>query len=541
MPAALTFASRSGSPSERLTATLDELLDVFFKEHPTSGSMIDYPKYRDEIFDLSNQPAFFAAMAGLTQELGVLTQSDLLSDEEKDLIVLAKGFVGKAVLSARIDSRQDMPCSHMMGCIPQLWMGLVHGSAFKTKTDVENFRLRLDKIAPRMEQVIAGFRQGIQSGYTLPLRSIDSLIESCGRFITEDEDASTHPWNVVEKVTAVGLSSHFLLDSIRTSVVPAHRGFRKFLQEEYRPHARTRDGIYGLPGSAEMYRGCIEYHTDSSGLSPDELHQMGLKEVARIRREMDETIREVGFLGSIKEFNVALRDRKRYPELFLESEADIIPRYREIVETVNEKMPELFNKLPKATVIMEPVPEHQKRSVPDAMYFPGNRDTPGKFLVNLELCKDAPTNDMVATALHEANPGHHHQWSRALEREVDHNVRRMIFSTAWAEGWGLYSEFLGKEMGMYHDPFDYFGRLQLDMLRSLRLVVDTGLHHLGWSIEKVKETMAEYIPGSPQASDAEVLRYATMPGQAMSYKIGEMAIRKLRERATTRLGDRFDV
>ncbi|KAJ3160498.1 hypothetical protein HDU88_007958 [Geranomyces variabilis] len=532
--------SSPSSPSATLTAILDGLVDATFKASPVEGSIINYPKYKDEIFDRNNKAVFIADMARLSGELDALDPS-ALSDSEKDLVALAKIFVQHCTLSCRIEDLDDMPCSHMTGHIPHLWMGLTHQSALTTAKDIENFRARLTKVAARWDQVIDGFRNGIKSGVTLPLRSIDLLIKSCDGFIQDDDAVAKNPWNVEEQVDAAGLPATYLLDAIRSSVIPAHRKLQTFLRDEYRQHARKHDGLYGLPGGEELYHTFLEYHTDSSGFTADEIHAIGLKEVARIASEMEATMAKIGFRGTIKEFNAALNDRTQFPQLYVASADDVIPRYQSLLQIIDAKMPEYFSVFPTEPCDIQAVPKHQEDSVPGAMYFPGNHDKPGKFLVNLALSKDEPTTDMLATALHEANPGHHHQLSIGLERKVDHDIRKLVWSTCWAEGWGLYSEFLGIEMGLYSDPLDYFGRLQLDMHRALRLVVDTGLHHLGWSIEKVIETMAEYLPTSQKGLESEAVRYAAMPGQACAYKIGEIQIRRMRTRATEKLGDRFDL
>ncbi|KAJ3159212.1 hypothetical protein HDU86_001815 [Geranomyces michiganensis] len=530
----------ASSPSATLTAILDGLVDATFKENPVEGSLLNYPKYKDEIFNRNNKAVFMAELVRFSGELDALDVS-ALSDSQKDLVVLAKIFVQHTTLGCQIEVLDDMPCSHMIGPIPQLWMGLTHQSPLSTAQDIENFRARLTKVAARWDQVIDGFRKGIKSGVTLPLRSIDLLIKSCDGFIQDDDAIAKNPWNVEEKVVAAGLPATYLLDAIRSSVIPAHRKLQTFLRDEYRQHARKHDGLYGLPGGEQLYDNFLEYHTDGCGFTADEIHAIGLKEVARIAREMEATMAKIGFQGTIKDFNAALNDRKTFPQLYLASEEDVIPRYQSLLRLIDAKMPQYFSVFPNEPCDIQAVPKHQEDSVPEAMYFPGNHDKPGKFMINLALSKDEPTTGMLATALHEANPGHHHQLSISLERKVDHDIRKLVWSTCWGEGWGLYSEFLGIEMGLYSDPLDYFGRLQLDMHRALRLVVDTGLHHLGWSIEKVIETMAEYLPTSHKGLESEAVRYASMPGQACAYKLGEIQIRRMRARATEKLGDRFDL
>ncbi|KAJ3184653.1 hypothetical protein HDU87_004056 [Geranomyces variabilis] len=535
----LTAASPS-SPPTALTAILDALVDAVFKENPVEGSLLNYPKYKDEIFDRTNKAVYLADTERLAGELDALDTS-ALSDSQKELIVVAKIFVKHSRMCCQVEDLEDMPCSHMAGPIPALWMCLTHQSALTTAKDIENFRSRLTKVASRWDQVIDGFRRGINSGVTLPLRSIDLLIKACNGYIQDDDAVAKNPWNVEAQVVAAGLPATYLLDAIRTSVIPGHRKLQAFLRDEYRQHARKHDGLYGLPGGEKLYRDYLEYHTDSSGFSADEIHAIGLEEVARIASEMEATMAKIGFRGTIKEFNAALKDRTKFPQLYLASADDVIPRYQALLRIIDAKMPEYFSIFPAVPCDIQAVPEHQQGSVPGAMYFPGNHDKPGKFLVNLALCKDEPTTDMLATALHEANPGHHHQLSISLECKVDHDIRKLVWSTCFGEGWGLYSEFLGVEMGLYSDPLDYIGRLQLDMHRALRLVVDTGLHHLGWSIEQVIDTMAEYLPTSRKGLESEAVRYAAMPGQACAYKIGEIQIRRMRARATDKLGDRFDL
>ncbi|KAJ3185588.1 hypothetical protein HDU87_000211 [Geranomyces variabilis] len=523
--------------SLKLTALLDEALDVFFKQNPIEGGLLDYPKYRDEIFDMTNQDQFVSDFNRISGELDALDQS-ALCEQERDLIVLTKCIIHSSVLETRLYTRKDMPCSHMIGTIASLWMMMDHLSPFKTGKDIENFRSRLLKISPRMDQVIDGFRLGIKSGITLPARSIDLIIESCDAYA--GEDPAENPWNLSKQALAAGHPEDYFIDAIRTSVIPAHNKFKAFLRDEYRAHARKNDGLHGIPGSADIYASYIEYNTDSK-VSAEELHATGVKLVARIAKEMEDTIAKIGFKGTIKEFNAELSNKETYPQLYIDSTAEVIPRYQEIVEIINAKMPQFFSKFPKQKCLIEAVPPHMQGNAPEAMYFPGTKEKPGRFMINLRLYENRPTCGMRALTVHEAVPGHHHQVSLALEREVPHDICKIVHSTAWSEGWGLYCETLGSEMGMYEDPFHYYGRLQLEIHRAVRLVVDTGLHAYGWSIEKVKETMAAYLPISDAALESEAVRYASLPGQALAYKVGEIRLHEMRKLATDKLGNAFDV
>jgi uncharacterized protein (DUF885 family) len=278
----------------------------------------------------------------------------------------------------------------------------------------------------------------------------------------------------------------------------------------------------------------------TTDLTPQEIHDIGKAEAKRIFAEMHEVKDQVGFDGTIQEFFEFLRTD---PQFYYDNADDLISEYYEIKKRVDSGLPRLFNIMPKADYEMRAVPAYQERTMATAYYQPATPDgsRPGVFYANTYDLKARPKYTMEALSIHEANPGHHFQTSIAGEQTDLPSFRRFNYVTAYVEGWGLYTESLGKELGVYTDPYQYFGALTFNIWRANRLVVDTGMHYLGWSREQAIDWMKSNAPLSETDIVAEVERYIAMPGQALAYKIGELKIQELRDLGEATLGDKFDI
>jgi uncharacterized protein (DUF885 family) len=327
--------------------------------------------------------------------------------------------------------------------------------------------------------------------------------------------------------------------AIREQIVPSYRRLRDFLRDDYLPKARTTAGLDALPDGAAWYAHRAR-STTTTDLTPAQIHQIGLDEVARIHGEMQKVMKEVGYRKGLKSFFKFLANDSRFQ---FASEKDLLRRYNDLRKTVDAGVPALFSVTPRAAFEIRPVEAFRAASAAGGEYQSPSEDgtRPGVFYVNTYDLPSRKIWDMEDLYLHEAIPGHHFQLALQQELQGVPAFRRFGGTTAFIEGWALYAESLGKELGVYQDPYMYFGYLQNELWRAIRLVVDTGLHSKGWTREQVIAYMLENSAESETQSTAEAERYMAIPGQALGYKIGELKIKQLRARAQATLGERFDV
>ncbi|KAJ1343749.1 hypothetical protein BSLG_001730 [Batrachochytrium salamandrivorans] len=510
-PPAVVTASAS------LTSIMDDYMTFMAKTAPVFAPIFGIDDHPDDIFNASKE-FHDESISTIRNLLGRAKAIDAtqLTTTERDHLELVKGALSDAILSDTC-YEYEIPATHMYGGFASFHSGMSGFQSLKSVKDAENYVSRLNKTPERFNQCIDGFRAGIAKGITLPAESIKLMIELCDNMAPEDPTESIFHKLFTDKFVAIDLPADYAVPAIRDSLVPAYKAVKVFLETEYLPHARTTAGIYGLADSKRVYDDLIYLHT-TVRYTADELYELGLQEVARIRAH-----------------------REQFPQLHFATGDDCVPHYKALIERIDKKMPEYFNKFPKFPCNVEAVPTAAESSSPVAFYQPGTADKAGTFSTNVLLSKGSPMHSAMALTLHEANPGHHHQTSLALEMPVAHTFLKTIFNTAYSEGWGLYSEFLGEEMGMYDTAFDLFGRLELEMFRALRLVVDTGLHTRGWTIDQCVETMKEHLSMTHEEILSEVKRYSIMPGQALAYKVGEIKIREVRSYAEEQLGSKFDI
>ena len=328
--------------------------------------------------------------------------------------------------------------------------------------------------------------------------------------------------------------------AIETSVVPSFRAIKKFFETEYLPQTRTAIGVSATPGGAEFYQNRINYYTTSSDYTAQDIHNIGLEEVARIRREMEAIIREVGFKGSFSEFLEFLRTD---PQFYVTTPDALLREARDIAKRIDATLPQFFKTLPRRPYGVAPVPDAIAPKYTGGRYSgPRSETASGTYLVNTYKLDSRPLYTLPALTAHEAVPGHHLQG--ALNQELSDRIpafRRRLYLSAYGEGWGLYSEFLAADMGIYRTPYDRFGQLTYEMWRACRLVVDTGMHALGWSRQQALDFMRDNTALSLHEIRTETDRYIAWPGQALSYKMGEITLRKLRLEAEQALGPKFDI
>ena len=320
---------------------------------------------------------------------------------------------------------------------------------------------------------------------------------------------------------------------------PAQQALLAFLQNEYLPASRTALGIRGLPGGEAYYRWLVADHT-TTDLTPDQVHQIGVDEVKRIRGEMQAAIAATGFQGDMAAFVAMLR---KDPRFYATSRQDLLEKASEIDKRIDDKLPRYFATLPRLTFGVRPVPAEIEETYTTGRYFEGSpkQGVAGGYMVNTSHLDQRPLYELTALTLHESVPGHHLQIALAQELDGVPSFRRNADVTAFTEGWGLYAEQLGIEMGIYRDPYEQFGRLSYEMWRACRLVADTGIHWLGWSLDQARACFTDNTALSPLNIEVELARYVGWPGQALAYKVGELKLLELRGKAQAALGARFDV
>lgn len=434
------------------------------------------------------------------------------------------------------------PISKAFGIHTSLAESLPFITPFEQVADYEAYLSRLGEIPRYFSENIQVMRSGLELGY-LPVRvTLEGVLEGLQQQIDAGEQSFyLLPFHQfpdsfsADECTRLAAAARAILESV---VVPAEQELLKFLQDEYLPAARSEVGANLLPDGPAFYQHRIRYYT-SLEMTPEQIHATGLAEVRRIRSDMDELIRRVGFQGTFSEFVEFLRsDTRFYPtsaEALLKETAYLLKR-------IDGELPRLFKTLPRTPYGIRTIPEASAPGATTAYYFPptGDGRTAGFYYVNTYGLQSRALYELEALSLHEAVPGHHLQI--ALQQELDlPNFRRFGGFTAFVEGWALYSERLGIEMGFYQDPYSDFGRLSYEMWRACRLVVDSGMHALGWTRQQAIDYMAENTALTLLNITNEVDRYIAWPGQALAYKMGEIKIRQLRQRAEEQLGDRFDL
>ncbi|KAJ3271520.1 hypothetical protein HDV01_006571 [Terramyces sp. JEL0728] len=527
------WISRVKAQPVTLKDVQDSMVDYFFSEYPVFGEMFDYPKYKDTIGNnsfefLSNSRE---KLENYRKQVVALDESVLSKSEKNERLNLITFL---ETYEKQLDPTKDFVVDHLRWDESTMFSGY---QPLATVNDVLNYKKRLSEFAIRIDNTIDRLQKAVKNNVTLPKESIDSLIETVTKAIFEDPAKS--PYNLQDKLDKLEyVKKDIFHKDILEILNPSFTKFKLYLETDYIKHARAHPGIYGLNDYSSIYENFIFAHT-SVKYTSDELHQLGLNEVARIAARMEQ-VKDMVFDGTLSEFRTAISDKVTYPHLYYSRE-ETIPMYEKLMKEIDGILPKYFSKFPKSKCLVKAVPEEQEAGSAVAFYMPGRGDIPGTFFANLKDSNEKPLQDAVALVLHEANPGHHHQVSLEMESEDKHLLNKFIGFTSYAEGWGLYCEFLGEEMGMYKDPLSLYGRLEMEMHRAIRLVVDTGLHVKGWSIEQCMDVFRTNLTMPEEEALAEVKRYCVWPGQALSYKIGELKIKQVRKNAEDKLGHKFDI
>lgn len=415
---------------------------------------------------------------------------------------------------------------------------------FETTRDYESYLARLRSFPDWVRQNVLLLREGIATGWTVPRAVLAGYEKTIEAHVVSDP-ARSRLFAPFEKFPAgVPESDRVRLrasgeKAVRESVVPAYREFLDFMRKDYIPRARETVGAGEMEGGKEYY-GYLVRHFTTLDRTPDQIHAVGLEEVRRIHAEMEEVVRKTGFAGSFADFLKFLRTDPRF---YAKTPEELLQHAARLAKRIDGRLPSLFGRLPRQPYGVEPVPAEIAPKYTGGRYVPappGGRKA-GTYWVNTYALETRPLYVLPSLTLHEAVPGHHLQISLAAELVDLPMFRRFLYVDAFGEGWGLYCERLGIEMGLYADPYSDFGRLTYEMWRACRLVVDTGLHAKGWTRQQAIDYLASNTALSLHECTTETDRYISWPGQALAYKMGEITLRGLRRRAEEALGSRFDV
>ena len=547
--------SATPAASQSLTVTTAAELDALYAEYweeslklnPINATFIGDNRYNDQL------PNFFSAdyrkQTGESnrrwlQRLQGLDVSKVEGQARLSYDILVESLQEQIAGEAFPDWQQPI---NQFFSVPNYIVMLGSGSSaqpFKTVKDYDDWLARAGKVPALFEQAIANMREGVQAGVVQPRLLMQKVLPQLDGVVSDDPQ-KTPFWGPITNLPAdfSDADKKRLTEAYSTMIsqqlVPAFRGLRTYLADEYIPAARETHGLGALPNGADWYAHLAKT-TTTTNLTPAEIHQIGLDEVARLRTGLEELKQEVGFEGDLKAF---FKYMSTDPKFTFKSEDAILKDYRDLEARVNQKVPELFSLMPKAAFEIRPVEAFRAASEAAGSYMSPSEDgtRPGIFYLNTY---DLPARKSWARDslyLHEAIPGHHFQLALQQELEGVPAFRRFGGQTAYIEGWGLYAESLGKELGVYADPYQRFGQLSAEIWRAIRLVVDTGLHSKGWTREQVLEYMHDNSGLSETDAIAEAERYMAIPGQALAYKIGQLKITELRNKAQQELGDKFDI
>ena len=532
-----------GSESERLRQYFDLYFDYTMHSAPELATYTGYPGLNDRWTD-SSAAAIEFRRAISHKSLAALLSIDRsqLKPSEQISYDLTRRRLERSIEGERFHS--EYLAVSLVGGVQQNVPQLLATVSARDVQGYEDILTRLRGIPAAIDQAIALLEKGLQEGITPPRVTLRDVPAQVGYLLVDDpmtspmlgafqKFPSTIPAPEQERLKSAAVQAY------KEQVAPAFRKLQSYLANTYVPAARESIAMNDLPDGKAWYAFTVRGQT-TTDLTPEEIHQIGLAEVARIRKQMDEVIAATGFKGSFADFLHFLRSDPRF---FYDKPEDLLAGYRDIAKRIDPELVKLFGKLPRLPYGVIPVPAYVEKSQTTAYYQPGSAAAgrPGYFNVNTYDLKSRPKWEMEVLTAHEAVPGHHVQLSLAQELEDLPKWRKYDSYTAYTEGWGLYAESLGGEIGLYKDPYSKFGQLSYEMWRAVRLVVDTGIHAQGWTRQQAIDFFKANVGMAESDIEGEVDRYISWPGQALAYKIGELKIKELRAYAEKELGPKFDL
>ncbi len=522
---------------------LNEQWEYVLRTNPEFASYLGDKRYNDRVSDLSEA----AVRRDVVASRSFLKRAEAIgirgfSDQETISHALFTRTLREGIEDAEMKN-WEMPVSQIDGIHLNSAQQPVF-LQFETVKDYDDYLQRLRKLPKQFDETMANMRKGMRDRLMPPKYLLEKVATQAAGIASQPAEQSPFALPLQNFPASIGESDRTrirneYLEAIRGGVLPAYQHFAQFVKDEYAPHGRLDPGTWALPDGAKRYAVRVR-HSTTTNLSVDEIHQIGLREVARIEGEMLVIAKTLGF-NDLKTFRESLNSN---PEIHAKSREQILELYRKYIDQMYAKLPQLFGRLPKARVIVVPVEAFREKEASGAQYETPAADgsRPGRVEVNTSEATSRKTINMESTAYHEGVPGHHMQIAIAQELTGLPEFRKNgVNFTAYVEGWALYSERLGKEVGFYQNPYNDYGRLQDEMLRAIRLVVDTGVHSKKWTRQQIVDFFHAHTGEDEIEVQNETDRYIVWPGQALGYKIGQLKITELRERARAKLGDRFDI
>jgi uncharacterized protein (DUF885 family) len=540
---ALVAAEAEMNETEKLQTFFEEEWEYGLKENPIMATLFGDLRYNDQLGDSSIAAIERRQRHGVEalRQLESIDRSRLADSDKLNYDLYLEN------LTLRIEGHRFpwyLTPINQMGGVQQGPPNVVRSLPFRNAKHYEDYLSRLSQLPAVVDQTIERMQEGLKQRITPPKITLRAVAEQIQAQIVSKVEESpfyrpfknfpeTVPLSEQERLSAAGK------EAIEQSILPAYQKLHDFWVSEYYPNTRETIGLSSLPNGEQWYAFGVKVST-TTNLLPKEIHEIGLREVKRIRAEMDKIIKGSGFEGTREEFFEFLRGD---PQFYYSKPEHLLAGYRDICKRADAELPKLFGKFPRLPYGVREVPEYSAPSQTTAYYHGGSLKAgrPGWFYANTYKLETRPKWEMEALAIHEAVPGHHLQIALAQEIEGVPKFRKHGHYTAFVEGWGLYSESLGEEMGFYNDPYSKFGQLTYEMWRAIRLVVDTGMHAFGWDRQKAIDYFKSNAGRHEHDITVEVDRYIVWPGQALAYKIGELKIKELRKFATKELGDRFDI
>lgn len=542
LPATAAAPSTPEDRAKALHALFHDYWEETLKREPEFASSLGDKRYNDQISDYSVKAFndWLAFEQGLLLKLATIDTTGLSDQDQVSRELLIRDLTQD---QERAEFKPwEMPVNQMGG-IYSTYPQLVAQLRFTTVKDYDDWIARLHAIPRAFDQVTANMSLGIDDKRVPPKYLLEKALENVNHLAGQKPEDSPLALPLKKFPASIPAAEQSrikteMLAAISKQVLPAYQRFARFLQVAYIPAGRAEPGISSLPDGAAYYKFLIKQST-TTDLTADQIHQIGLDEVKKDEAEMLAIAQKLGF-QDLKSFQASLKSN---PKLKATSREQLLDTYRGYLGPMQAKLPQLFGHLPKTPFEVVPVPDFREKTSAPAYYEPGTPDgsRPGRLFINTYNATDRDLYQVEDIAYHEGLPGHHLQISISQELQSVPEFRKFGGYTAFAEGWGLYAERLGKDVGFYKDPYSDYGRLQGDIWRAIRLVVDTGVHSQHWTREQMVDYFHQHSTIDETSIQAEVDRYIAWPGQALAYKIGQLEILKLRDQAQKALGDKFDI
>lgn len=539
-----TAVSLAASPADNLSDLFDDYHQNSLEEQPFGATFAGVAEFNDRVPGvapsdverrLNTSRDFLNRLRNIDRS--GLSTADQVNADLLDFILKHEVALGEFP-QYRIPFRADSGFHTAIGSV-------VGATSFRGEKDYEAYLKRLEAMPAFIDQNIENMREGLATGITQPKEIIPLIIPSFEAQVSETPEAHKLYAPFKSMPAQIGDRRQRALQRagakiLRNDVIPAFERLATFMKDEYLPGARETLGISAVPGGDAYYEALVRYFTTLDDATADEIHEIGLREVARIRAEMSDVIADAEFGGSFEDFLEFLRTDRQF---YAETPQELLEKAAWIAKDIDGRLPKYFGKLPRQPYSVEPVPDDIAPNYTNARYVGAalDADRGGQSWVNTYKVEIRPLYQLPSMALHEGVPGHHLQIALSKEIEGLPEFRKGYYPHAYGEGWGLYAEKLGVEMGVYRTPYEHFGRLTWEMWRACRLVIDTGLHSKGWTRQQAMDYLAGNTALSLHNVQTEVDRYIAWPGQALAYKMGELTLWELRAKAEFELGDEFDI